>query len=98
MSGTLDGRWFSVFDCVTNSPTATRTVYLVQLPALLPLVAVSRHPPAVDTMIPPLKRLVTERPDRELYEIGDPAYDTGHVVETVELEVAARLLTPAVRE
>ncbi|MES9593854.1 hypothetical protein ABWK57_34200 [Streptomyces sp. NPDC094045] len=26
-------------------------------------------------------RLVTERPDRDLYEIGDPAYDASHVVE-----------------
>ncbi|MEU9561299.1 PQQ-binding-like beta-propeller repeat protein [Streptomyces sp. NPDC048161] len=98
VSGTLDGHWFSVFDCVTDNPSAARTVYLVQLPAVLPLVAVSRHSLAVDTMVPLLKRLVTERPDRDLYEIGDPAYDANHVVESVDPEVAARLLTPAVRE
>ncbi|MFJ2131105.1 PQQ-binding-like beta-propeller repeat protein [Streptomyces sp. NPDC087845] len=99
VSGTLDSHWFSVFDCVTDDdPSAARTVYLVQLPAVLPLVAVSRHSLAVDTMVPLLKRLVTERPDRHLYEIGDPAYDANHVVESVDLETAARLLTPAVRE
>ncbi|MFE3944192.1 PQQ-binding-like beta-propeller repeat protein [Streptomyces sp. NPDC059118] len=98
MSGTLDGHWFSVFDCVTDDPSAARTIYLVQLPAVLPLVAVSRHSLVVGTMVPLLKRLVTERPDRDLYEIGDPAYDANHVVESVDLEVAARLLTPVVRE
>lgn len=41
---------------------------------------------------------VTERPDRPLYKIGDPAYDANHVVASVDLETAARLLTPAVRE
>ncbi|MFE5092483.1 PQQ-binding-like beta-propeller repeat protein [Streptomyces sp. NPDC056638] len=98
VSGTLDSHWFSVFDCVTADPSAARTVYLVQLPAVLPLVAVSRHSLAVDTMVPLLKRLVSERPDRHLYEIGDPAYDAVHVVESVDPETAARLLTPAVRE
>lgn len=98
VSGTLDGHWFSVFDCVTNDPSTARTVYLVQLPAVLPLVAVSRHSLVVDTIVPLLKRLVVERPDRHLYEIGDPAYDAVHVVECVDPETAARLLTPAVRE
>ncbi|MFY4720934.1 PQQ-binding-like beta-propeller repeat protein [Streptomyces sp. LaBMicrA B280] len=99
VSGTLDGHRFSVVDCVPDGdPSAGRTVYLVRLPTVLPLVAVSRHSLGVDTMVPLLKRLVTERPDRHLYEIGEPVYDAHHVVECADPRTAARLLTPAVRE
>ncbi|WP_236570162.1 hypothetical protein [Streptomyces mexicanus] len=74
------------------------TVLLVELPEPLPLVAVSRHALAVDTTVPLLKRLVSERPHRHLCELGDPAYDEVHVVETTDPEVARQLLTPTVRE
>ncbi|MGW0768736.1 outer membrane protein assembly factor BamB family protein [Streptomyces sp. NPDC002676] len=99
VSGSLDGRDVTVFDVfVTEPPYAVRTVHLVYLPWMVPLVAVSRHGVAADSMVPMLKRLVAERQDRHLYETGDPVYDAVHVVETLDPETAALLLTPAVRE
>ncbi|GAA2899298.1 PQQ-binding-like beta-propeller repeat protein [Streptomyces mexicanus] len=107
VSGTLEGRRVTVFDCVDSAPAplwsrlprrTVWTVLLVELPEPLPLIAVSRHGLAVDTTVPLLKRMVGERPDRHLCEIGDPAYDEVHVVETTDPEVARQLLTPTVRE
>ncbi|MFE9610695.1 PQQ-binding-like beta-propeller repeat protein [Streptomyces sp. NPDC006012] len=107
VSGPLEGRRVTVFDCVNSAPTrgwsrqpryGMQTVLLVELSAALPLTAVSRHGLAVDTMVPLLKQVVRDRPGRHLHEIGDPAYDRVHVVETADPAAAARLLTPAVRE
>ncbi|MFJ8791776.1 PQQ-binding-like beta-propeller repeat protein [Streptomyces sp. NPDC102462] len=107
VGGTLDGRRVTVFDCVRSERTplwsrlprhSVLTVCLVELFTALPLTAVSRHGLGVDTVVPLLKQVVRDRPDRRLYEIGDPAYDRTHVVETADAEAAERLLTPAVRE
>ncbi|MFF4754692.1 outer membrane protein assembly factor BamB family protein [Streptomyces sp. NPDC002514] len=107
VSGPLEGRKVTVFDCVNSAPArgwsrqpryGVQTVLLVELSVALPLTAVSKHGLAVDTMVPLLKQVVRDRPDRHLHEIGDPAYDQVHVVETADPAAAERLLTPAVRE
>ncbi|RKT09405.1 outer membrane protein assembly factor BamB [Streptomyces sp. 1114.5] len=98
-TGMLDGHRVTVFDLVGGGPDGDiRTVHLVELPCPLPLVAVARHTLALDTLLPLLRRRVLETPGRHLYESGDPEYDAVHLVETTDPGLAARLLTPAVRE
>lgn len=107
VTGTLDGHRVTVFDAVTPQPKSPwdfrlaphtlRTVHLAELPDRLPLVVVSRHSLAVDTMVPLLKQAALRRGHR-LYETGDAAYDAVHVVETTDLNLAERLLTLGVRE
>lgn len=107
VTGTLDGHRVTVFDAVTPQPKSPwdfrlaphtlRTVHLAELPDRLPLVVVSRHSLAVDTMVPLLKQAALRRGHR-LYETGDAAYDAVHVVETTDLNLAERLLTRGVRE
>ncbi|MFJ8622300.1 PQQ-binding-like beta-propeller repeat protein [Kitasatospora sp. NPDC093550] len=98
-TGMLDGHRVTVFDWVGGRPDGEiRTVHLVELPGPLPLVAVSRHTLAVDTLLPLLRRQVERTPGRHLYESGEAEYDAVHLVETTDPGAAARLLTPAVRE
>ncbi|MFE7528072.1 PQQ-binding-like beta-propeller repeat protein [Kitasatospora sp. NPDC057542] len=96
--GELDGHQVTVFDWVLG-PTGDgiRAVYLVELPQPLPLVVVSRHTLGIDTVLPLLRRSVLET-GHHLYQSGDLAYDAVHLVDTTDPDVAARLLTPTVRE
>ncbi|MFJ9446699.1 PQQ-binding-like beta-propeller repeat protein [Kitasatospora sp. NPDC101235] len=98
-TGTLDGHQVTVFDLVRGrGGDGIRTVHLVELPRPLPLVVVSRNMLGPDRLLPLLRRQILQKPGHHLYESGDEAYDTVHLVETTDPDVAGRLLTPAVRE
>ncbi|GAA1960489.1 PQQ-like beta-propeller repeat protein [Kitasatospora viridis] len=108
VTGTLDGRRVTVFDRVAYWNTrfwelrmpaiAVRTVHLVELPRPLPLVVVSHHTLALDTMLPLERQRIRATPGRFVHDTGDADYDAVHLVETTDPDLAARLLTPAVRE